>query len=217
MVTAGILLLIAVELVIPAWAESASPTPWHPHHIAERHGLLTIIVLGESVLAAAGSIRTAMDGGHGKALVPTIAGGLLILYSMWWLYFEHDGHTLLSTLRRTFVWAYLHYLVFGAAAAVGAGLSVVVVAATDHAVIGVDAALWALAIPAAIYVFCLWFLMDRGHGRPIARAPGPIAAILLLFSPLARGGVLMIGLILASYLVFKLVVNRHDGSTIVPA
>src|SRR5262245_62126289 len=44
-------LMALVELAVPVWAERASPTPWHPHHIAERYGLFTIIVLGESVLA----------------------------------------------------------------------------------------------------------------------------------------------------------------------
>ena len=37
---------------MPMWAESAERTSWHPGHIAERYGLFTIIVLGESVLAA---------------------------------------------------------------------------------------------------------------------------------------------------------------------
>ena len=37
---------------LPMWAERASPTTWHPHHIAERYGLLTLIVLGESILSA---------------------------------------------------------------------------------------------------------------------------------------------------------------------
>ena len=36
---------------MPVWAERAGPTTWHPHHIAERYGLFTLIVLGESILA----------------------------------------------------------------------------------------------------------------------------------------------------------------------
>jgi hypothetical protein len=46
------LLFAALELAVPVWAERAGPTTWHPHHIAERYGLLTLIVLGESILAA---------------------------------------------------------------------------------------------------------------------------------------------------------------------
>jgi low temperature requirement protein LtrA len=46
------LVLAAVDLSVPLWAERTGMTPWHPHHIAERYGLFTIILLGESVLAA---------------------------------------------------------------------------------------------------------------------------------------------------------------------
>jgi low temperature requirement protein LtrA len=79
----GWLLLVPAELLVPVWAEAAGPTPWHPHHIAERYGLMTIIVLGESVLAATLAIQSALDAGHPtRALVGTILGTPLILFSM---------------------------------------------------------------------------------------------------------------------------------------
>lgn len=31
--------LATCELLVPVWAEAASPTPWHPEHISERYGL----------------------------------------------------------------------------------------------------------------------------------------------------------------------------------
>ena len=37
---------------------------WHPHHIAERYGLLTLIVLGESILAATVAIQVALAAGE---------------------------------------------------------------------------------------------------------------------------------------------------------
>ena len=64
-------------------------TPWHPHHIAERYGLFTLIVLGESILAATTAIQAALGSGQALAeLVPIIVGGLLIVYVMWWVYFD---------------------------------------------------------------------------------------------------------------------------------
>ncbi|MGB3294575.1 MAG: low temperature requirement protein A [Phormidesmis sp.] len=42
-----------LEVAVPALAEKNGSTPWHRHHIMERYGLLTIIVLGETLLAAA--------------------------------------------------------------------------------------------------------------------------------------------------------------------
>ncbi|NUR79252.1 MAG: low temperature requirement protein A, partial [Dermatophilaceae bacterium] len=44
--------LVALELLVPVVAERRGFTPFHPHHIAERYALLTLIVLGEVVLAA---------------------------------------------------------------------------------------------------------------------------------------------------------------------
>jgi low temperature requirement protein LtrA len=49
-----------VELLVPAWGERAGATSWHPGHIAERYGLFTIIVLGESILATSMGIQTAV-------------------------------------------------------------------------------------------------------------------------------------------------------------
>ena len=53
--------LVVAELLVPVWAERAGRTPWHPHHMAERYGLFTIIVLGESVLSATLAVQGALD------------------------------------------------------------------------------------------------------------------------------------------------------------
>lgn len=44
---------------MPATAERNGMTPWHRYHIMERYGLLTIIVLGETLLAAAAALTHA--------------------------------------------------------------------------------------------------------------------------------------------------------------
>jgi len=51
------LVFAAAELAVPVWAERAGNTPWHPHHIAERYGLFTLIVLGETVLSATTAVQ----------------------------------------------------------------------------------------------------------------------------------------------------------------
>ena len=82
----------ALELAVPVWAERAGPTTWHPHHIAERYGLFTLIVLGESILAATTAVQAAVASGEAlSALLPLIVGGLLIVFSMWWMYFDRPG------------------------------------------------------------------------------------------------------------------------------
>ena len=40
----------------PRRLRTGGTTPWHPHHITERYGLFTLILLGESLLASANAV-----------------------------------------------------------------------------------------------------------------------------------------------------------------
>jgi low temperature requirement protein LtrA len=176
------LVLAAADLLVPAWAERNGATNWHPHHIAERYGLFTIIVLGESVLSATVAIQSSLDAGHkADGLIALAVAGAIIMYAIWWLYFEQPAHELLSSLPRAFLWGYGHYFVFAAVAAVGAGLAVSV----DHQVhtghlpaIGVG---YAIAIPVAVFLVGVWALHIR-LGRP-----GPLGVAFLVTAALVLG------------------------------
>ena len=197
-----------LELVVPAWAERAAPTTWHPHHIAERYGLFTLIVLGESILVATLAVESGLRSGETlAALAPTIIGGLLIVYSMWWLYFDRPAHDLLINFRKAMIWGYGHYFVFGAAAAVGAGLAVVVDHVTRHAKLGAVGAGAAVAIPVAVYLIFLWLLHDRPEYRR-TRFFGPVAAALVLLTPFTGAAVPLIGCIVASLVALKLAMMK---------
>ena len=115
-----------LELVVPYWAEKAGRTPWHPGHIAERFGLLVIIVLGESILAATGAVGAALTSSAGfeTGMIDVVLGGLLTLFAAWWIYFVKEAGEFLEPSNEGFGWAYGHYLIFGLAAAMGAGLAV---------------------------------------------------------------------------------------------
>jgi low temperature requirement protein LtrA len=205
----GFLALAALDVMLPMWAERASPTTWHPHHITERYGLLTLIVLGESILSANDAIQSALASGAAVSeLIPIIIGGLLIVYSMWWVYFDRPVHDLLTSMQKAFVWGYGHYFVFGSAAAVGAGLAVAVDAATHTAKIGPVGAGVAVAVPVATYLVCLWFLHHRPDYRQ-TRAYGPIAAVLVLLTPFTGYGVPLTGAILAALVGLKVFIYRH--------
>jgi low temperature requirement protein LtrA len=208
----GFITLAAAELAIPVWAERAAPTTWHPQHITERYGLLTLIVLGESILAATVAVQSAVASGEAlPALLPLIGGGLLIAFSMWWMYFDRPVHDLLTSLRKAIVWGYGHYLVFAAAAAVGAGLAVSVDQATHHAHVSAVGAGAAVAIPVAVYLVCLWFLHDRPEYRE-TRWFGPIAAALVLLTPFTGHAVPLIGLILAALVAVKIVLRARQAA-----
>src|SRR6185295_6220686 len=60
--------LIAFELYGPFLAERKAHTPWHPHHIAERYGLLVIITLGEVILGTVASLNSLVHGETGWSI-----------------------------------------------------------------------------------------------------------------------------------------------------
>jgi low temperature requirement protein LtrA len=122
-------LLALAELAIPMYAEArGGPTSWHPEHINERYGLFTLIVLGECVSAATLAVQSSLtDHGISPSLLLLAFGGLLLLFGLWWSYFKHEAtEGLRASLRVTMVWAYGHYAIFAAVAALGAGLELAV-------------------------------------------------------------------------------------------
>lgn len=210
----GFGVLVLAELAVPLWAERAGATSWHPHHIAERYGLFTLIVLGETVLAATITIQSALDAGHGDAELLTIAGGgLVIVFGMWWLYFDRPAERLLSTTdRSSFAWGYGHLLVFGSAAAVGAGLQVMTDVHQHVAHLGELAAGWTVAVPVAVYVLMVWLLQVRPsraeHGTALVAAY-PVTVLLLLAAPLTHATVPVCALLLAALVALDLVISHR--------
>jgi low temperature requirement protein LtrA len=207
---AGFFALALLEALVPAWAETSAATTWHPQHIAERYGLLTLIVLGESILSATVAVQSALASGEAlPGLVPIIVGGLLTAYSIWWMYFDRPVHDLLTSLRQAIRWGYGHYFIFASAAAVGAGLAVGVDQATHHAEIGSTAAGFAVAIPVAVFVTCLWLIHDRPEYRE-SRPLGMVAVVLIVLTPLTSQAILLTGVVLASLVSIKLLI-RHQS------
>jgi low temperature requirement protein LtrA len=164
---AAFLLLVVAELAVPIWAERGrgGPTTFHPHHIVERYGLFTLIVLGETASAVTLAVRGVLDeGGHETGPLLELAGaGLVIVFALWWIYFDRSAHNLLNTLRGSMMWGYGHYFIFAAAAAVGAGLSVAVDHAVGAAEISDTLNGYAVAVPVAVYLFFVWLLHLRPH------------------------------------------------------
>jgi len=180
-----ILLGWAIELAVPAIAERASMTPWHRHHIVERYGLLTIIVLGEVLLAATLALEKAWDGSFDVRLVHTAMSALVITFAMWWLYFSREEQLSSDRLSRALQWGYGHMIVFASGAAVGAGFAVLVEILTGHSRIGIRAGDLAVAIPLGIYFLALWLVRDRFELRGAARWVLPAFAAAVIALPFA--------------------------------
>jgi low temperature requirement protein LtrA len=180
---ASFVALALLEMAVPMWAARKGEPSWHPHHIAERYGLFTIIVLGESVLAASSGVTAALAAtGVSLELVVISVSALVLLFSLWWLYYlEPAGEGLEARRGKSYLWGYGHYGVFAALAALGAGLEVAVEYSGHHIEVSAIAVGFAVAIPVAIYLVLLWAIHAPVVMRPVIRPVVilPAAALVL--------------------------------------
>jgi low temperature requirement protein LtrA len=197
--------LILIELIGPVIAEfRVGGTPWHPHHIAERYGLFTIITLGEVILGTVAALDAVVraDGWTAETALVGLAG-VGLAFGMWWMYFVLPyGHLLHRFRNRSFGWGYGHIPLFAALAGTGVGLHVSALYIEHEAHIGVVAVVAATAVPLAVFVLCVYGLyslltreIDPFHiwllaGTAVcivvpivmAAADAPIAACLLVLT-----------------------------------
>jgi low temperature requirement protein LtrA len=194
--------LVAAELAVPVWAESHRRTSWHPHHIAERFGLFTLLLLGESLLASANAMIDALSAGeHIPELLGLAACGLVVTAGIWWLYFAREQHGRLTSLRSGFTFGYLHYVIFASAGAVSAGVEVEIDAITGHTEISHEVAGLALTLPIALFVLSAWAILLKASLSRWVSASVVIGAILI-----AASGLLPIGEYVVSALLLIAIV-----------
>ncbi|MFD9303324.1 low temperature requirement protein A [Streptomyces sp. NPDC060048] len=176
------LILAAAELLVPVLAERGHRTPWHAHHIAERYGLFTIIVLGETIAASTVAVQSAIVEHEALGeLLPIAAGGLLIVFAAWWIYFAAPVHERLTSNREAIPWGYGHLLIFASGAAIGAGIEVAVEHAVGTAHVSQVAANAAVTVPAALFLLMVWLLHSRHFKRGLTeQLTLPVSALLVL-------------------------------------
>ncbi|RNL79429.1 low temperature requirement protein A [Nocardioides marmorisolisilvae] len=175
--------LAVAEMAIPYWAENSIEeyTPWHVEHIVERFSLFTIIVLGEVILATTQAISATLDG-HGLTwdLTGVIAGGLLLVLSLWWIYFKRSMEECING-RNGFVFGYAHYFLLGSVAALGAALATCV-NVVEHDAEGIGPTSAALCVSAAVSVYLLALGSIHAYGdRSFRTMTGPVAIAALTF------------------------------------
>jgi low temperature requirement protein LtrA len=187
-------LLILVELAGPWIAERRKGgTPWHAHHIAERHGLLVIIALGEGIIGTIVSL-SAVVGPEGPgwsvdAAVVALAG-VGLTFGMWWIYFVVPAGEILHARRHlSFGWGYGLIPIIGAVVAVGGGLHVGAFYLEEESVLDASATVLTVVIPVTVYflgVFALytWLArtLDRFHIWILAGTAVLLAAPLVMAS-----------------------------------
>jgi low temperature requirement protein LtrA len=154
-------------------------------HLAERHGLVVIIAIGESVIAIGVGLRGG-ELGAGAILVAVL--GLCVAYYLWWFYFAGDDERAEHVLARTppagqarlalHSYGYAHIPMM---------LGIVVLAVGIHTVVGhaFEALHWGEAITlgggVALYLVghasFLWVLGLRGVPHRLAAAAVVLATI----------------------------------------
>jgi len=165
--------LMLLDLAIPFWAERTGRTPWHAHHIAERYGLFTIIVLGECVLGATNAVAGVIETQGWSFDVAMVGlGSVSLVLSLWWVYFlVPNAEALHHHRERAFNWGYGHFVVFASLAALGAFLEVVADGlkggSSAHAV-APTLAIGLVAAAIGVYLMTVWWLhrhIARGQAQ----------------------------------------------------
>jgi low temperature requirement protein LtrA len=207
-------LALVVEIGSPFVGWRLIPAaPVDPRHAPERIGLLTIIVLGESVFAVVLGVG---DVSWGSETLLAALGGFVCAAAFWWIYFEFvDPEYLFAALNRRgrilrgLVFVYASFPVIAGLAALGVGVKLAILAAGSES--GYDDSGWVLCAGLALAMAGLsavelvtpprWLAIDvwlRVGTAILALALIPLSSAL---SPLA------IAWILAGALVVQVVVE----------
>nr|WP_123698477.1 low temperature requirement protein A [Agrococcus jenensis] len=176
--------LILVELAVPIVAERQGATPWHPHHLTERFGLFTLILLGESLLASANAVIVAIEEVDelGPLLwIATLA--LVVTCALWWIYFWSPHHRLITDYASSVRHGYAHYFVFAAAGALSAGIEVEIDVLTGTSALDPLIASFTVTVPIAVFVMGIWWIALRHQRDRVVNTVVPTAALLVLLDP----------------------------------
>ena len=204
---------LAIELVtpIPAWRLLRS-APVDPRHLPERFGLLTLIVLGESVLAVViGVSKVSWDVGSAVAA----AAGFLVAAALWWIYFDFldEGALTARGIFGGLTYTYMNYFVVVGLAVLGAGVKLAILAAGGDR--HYDDTAWLLCAGLAMTMVGLAVIqlvtgpvvLDMDVWLRIATAALALALIPFGLSPLVV--VLVLAGVLVAQVVYELA--RHEG------
>jgi low temperature requirement protein LtrA len=156
-----------------------------PGHFAERHGLIVIIALGESIVAIGVGARASIDAG----IVAASALGIVVAAALWWVYFDVTAIVARRRLARARTgreqnniardsYSYLHFPMIAGIALVAVGLTVTL-AHVGEALALVPAA--ALLGGAALYLLAhVAFRLRNMHTLSVRRLVCAVGLLALL-------------------------------------
>ncbi|MGE5281870.1 MAG: low temperature requirement protein A [Chloroflexota bacterium] len=179
-----------------------------PGHFAERHGLVVIIALGESVVAIGVGAAGALTLGIGTAAVL----GVALTSAMWWVYFDvvaivsgrrlaeaEPGRVRNEMARDSY--SYLHLAMVAGVVLVALGLKMTIGHSGSHL-----HTVPAFALLGGIAVYLLGHVAFRyRHVRTINRQRLGLAIILLLLVPVATEVPALLALTVANVLIWAMI------------
>lgn len=168
--------------------------PPNAHHLPERFGLFTLILLGESIIAIMKGIQSQPEWSLPAASAAFLGIGLV--FSLWWWYFDgasaasHRPIRTDSDIRRLAIWNYVHLPVHLGLAVTAVGIEHIVRSGGREPLHGAEP--WVLcgaAAAATLALVTLTAVSDRSARRSfvlpvaIAAAPLGLAALAPLVLP----------------------------------
>ncbi len=185
-----------------------------PGHFAERHGLIVIIALGESIVAIGVGAAGALDLGIGTVAVL----GVGLAAAQWWVYFDVVALISARRLGEAEVgraqnelardsYSYIHLAMVAGIVLVAFGLKVAIGHHGEH----LDAVpAFALLGGVAIYLLGLVGFRYR-HVRTINRQRLGLAIVLLLLVPVATAVSALLSLAVVDVLIWAMIAYENRG------
>jgi low temperature requirement protein LtrA len=185
-----------------------------PGHFAERHGLIIIIALGESIVAIGLGAAGALDLGIGTSAVL----GVALAAAQWWIYFDvvalisarrlgeaEEGRVRNELARDSY--SYIHLALVAGIVLAAFGLKTAIAHTGDH----LDA-VPAFALLGGIATYLLGLVGFRyRHVQTINRQRLGLAIVLLILIPVATAVPALISLATADVLIWTMVAYEHHG------
>jgi len=183
-----------------------------PGHFAERHGLILIIALGESIVAIGVGASGALDLGIGTAAVL----GVFLAAALWWTYFDvvslvsarRLGEAEVGKVQNELArdsYSYIHLLMITGIVLMALGMKVTIGHHGEHLH---DVPAFALLGGLAVYLIGLVAFRYR-HVRTLNRHRLGLAIVLLFLVPVATAVPALISLAVAVVLIWVMVLSEH--------
>jgi low temperature requirement protein LtrA len=192
------------------------PEGWRlaPHHFAERHSLIVIIALGESIVAIGIGAAGTLTFGMGTVAVL----GVALAAAQWWVYFDlvslvsarrlidaEPGRVQNALARDSY--SYLHLLLIAGIVLGALGLKESIAHYDEHLHGPVAFALWG---GVALYLLGLVALRWR-HVRTLNRQRLLLALVLLIGVPVATALPALASVAIVVALIWAMIAYEHHG------